>query len=495
MRYAPDGPLSSVAAQPATGRPRAGTGAAAGLDRGSAGLAPIGPSARTAPYDAVPLVFTGLFSLYVLTWFLELGKRIEMLGAIRFEFLLGAVLTAIAVPSLLTSATRDDNPLPKYAIAYLVFVTLHLPLSQSFAVSWDTYVDRVLKFSCMTLFLWAFVRNPRTLRLFVAAFLLACLKLGQEAFVGKVTGSMVWENQGVMRLNGAPGTLFGHPNSLSGLAVGTLPFIYFLWPCVSRRARVALIVLLVFAVNIIVFTGSRTGYVGTLLLVAFLFLRSQRKLRFLGALVLVGIVAAPLVPDQYVERFMTTFVGKEREGSSKEHRLEIAGDAWRIFLAHPQGVGIYGFAEARERQLGKSPMDTHNLYLQVLADLGVGGAVFFGAFLAALWRQLQRVERHLAAEIATVERLVPPGRTRSPGSEAVAEHLQDLRFMRAVATAFLAYLAARLFLGLFGHDLYEIYWWLSAGATIALTNMLAAARRRTADLARVAAVPDDARDR
>jgi O-antigen ligase len=443
---------------------------------------------RPDPYDAVPLAFTGLFSAYVLTWFLEVGKRIEFLGAIRFEFLLGAVLTAIAVPSLLQSRTSDRNLLPKYAIAYLAFATLHLPLSQSFAVSWNMYVDRVLKFSCMTLFLWAFVRNPRTLRLFVAAFLLACLKLGQEAFVGKLTGSMVWENQGVMRLNGAPGTLFGHPNSLSGLAVGTLPFIYFLWPCVSRRARLALLVLLVFAVNIIVFTGSRTGYVGTILLVAFLFLRSPRKIRFLGAFLLVGILAGPLIPDQYVERFMTTFAGKEREGSSKEHRLEIAGDAWRIFLANPQGVGIYGFAEARERQLGKSPMDTHNLYLQVLADLGVGGALFFGAFLVALWRELQRVEREFAAEVATVQRLLADGRVRSPASDALAGHLADLRFMRAVATAFLAYLAARLFLGLFGHDLYEIYWWLSAGATIALANMLGPARRRTSDLAQAAGV-------
>ncbi|MDR7420284.1 MAG: polymerase, partial [Armatimonadota bacterium] len=188
-------------------------------DRHAAALASSPPASRTPAYDAVPPAFTGLFSLYVLTWFLELGKRIEILGAIRFEFLLGAVLTAIAVPTLLSSATGDRNPLPRYAIAYLAFVTLHSPLSQSFAVSWDTYIDRVLKFACMTLFVWAFVRNPRTLRLFIAAFLLACLKLGQEAFVGKVTGSMVWENQGIMRLNGAPGTLFGHPNSLAGLAV------------------------------------------------------------------------------------------------------------------------------------------------------------------------------------------------------------------------------------------------------------------------------------
>lgn len=489
MRRALDPPISSVAAQTAGVGAQGGSRTAAAIDGAASPPTPALPVARTLPYDTVPFVFTGLFSVYVLTWFLEVGKRIEILGTIRFEFLLGAVLTAIAIPSLLGRSTADRNPLPKYAIAYLAFLTLHLPLSQSFAVSWETYVDRVLKFSCMTLFLWAFVRNPRTLRLFIAAFLLACLKLGQEAFVGKLTGSMVWENQGVMRLNGAPGTLFGHPNSLSGLAVGTLPFIYFLWPCVSRRARLALLVLLVFAVNIIVFTGSRTGYVGTLLLVAFLFLRSPKKLRFLGMLLLVGIVAAPLVPDQYVERFMTTFVGKEREGSSKEHRLEIAGDAWRIFLANPQGVGVYGFAGARERQLGKSPMDTHNLYLQVLADLGIGGAIFFGAFLVALWRQLQRVERELAAEIAAAEGLIPPIRGRSSVSGAAAEHLQDLRFMRAVATAFLAYLAARLFLGLFGHDLYEIYWWLSAGATIALTNLAGVARRRTADLARAATVP------
>jgi O-antigen ligase len=351
-------------------------------------------------YPEIPLVLTGMFSLWVLVWFLEAGKRVSLLGAVRFEFLLGGLLGAIAVASIANRDESNDSGLTKYIIAYFVFLLLHLPLSQAFYLSWPYFIDRIVKFGCMALFIYAFVRNPFTLRVFVAVFLLACMKLGQEAFLGKLTGSMVWENQGIMRLNGAPGTMFGHPNSLSGMAVGTLPFLYYLWPIVTRRWRMALLVLLLFAINIIVFTGSRTGYLGTAGLLLFFYARSSVKSRFVVVGLLVLLVGLPFVPEQYSERFMSSFTGQEREGASKQERLEIINDAWEVFKQNPQGVGIYAFLDARSRILGKYPMDTHNLYLQLLADLGIGGALVFGALIIALCSGLLSTERTVNAAVS-----------------------------------------------------------------------------------------------
>ena len=61
--------------------------------------------------------------------------------------------------------------------------------------------------------------------------------------------------------------------------------------------------------------------------------------------------------------------------------------------------------------------------------------------------------------------------------------------MRATASAFLGYLFARLVMGLFGHDLYEIYWWLAAGASIAIVNMQPIVVARTAEIIRRTAAP------
>lgn len=430
-------------------------------------------------YPNVPLVLTGLFSLYILVWFLEPGNRIPLLGAIRFEFLLGTVLVGAAAISIAARVESNRSRLTKYICLYFLFLLAHLSVSQYFWESWDAFTNWILKFSCMALFTYAFVRSPRTLRIFVAVLLLAFFKIGQEALWGKVTGSMVWENQGIMRLNGTPGR-FGHPNSLSGFAVSMLPFVYYLFPVVQRKWKLCLLLLAVFAINIIVFTGSRTGYLAVIAVSTFLWLRSTKKGRFVAVLVMIVVAGLPFIPEQYEARFTSAFVGREVEGNSKQERLEIAGDAWDLFLANPQGLGIYAFRSSRRDQLGKRPMDTHNLYLQVLSDLGVFGSVVFLLLVFALWRELRARARVLAQN----ERALSSALSRA-GPEDVRwgyQHLADVRFMRATSSAFLAYVFVRLVLGFFGHDLYEIYWWLASGASIAIVNMEAIAAARTAEV-------------
>ncbi len=88
----------------------------------------------------------------------------------------------------------------------------------------DVFIDRIVKFSCMALFIAAFVRNPLSLRLFMGMSFLSCLKIGQEAFIGKIRGTMVWQNQGVMRLNGPGGTMISHA-ILFQLGTEHLPFL------------------------------------------------------------------------------------------------------------------------------------------------------------------------------------------------------------------------------------------------------------------------------
>jgi putative inorganic carbon (hco3(-)) transporter len=440
------------------------------------------PFRFSSHYRDVPVAYSVLFSLYVLVWFLEAGQRSALLGAIRFELILGALLGVLAAWEILRGEAPNRSALTKYIAVYFGFLLLHLPFSQFPAVSIRVFEDLILKYSCMALFLYAFVKSPSRMRLFLLVFLLSVAKIGQESLVGKVTGSMVWENQGIMRLNGPQNSIYGHPSSLAGLAVGSLPFIYCLWPVVRKKGKVLLLIMTVFAANIIIFTGSRTGYIGTLVVVGYFLLRSRARVRFVLALVLVAAIGLPLLPSQYSERFMSAFVGKEREGASKESRIELAGDAVRIFATYPLGVGIYGFRYARAREFGKIDMDTHNLYLQVLTDLGFPGMLVFLTLVTGILRELYLSERRLGIRIAAVQAAAQKSGLAEDVRAAVMVHLGDLRFLRAVAAAFLGYVVARLGLGLFGHDLYEMYWWLASGASMAIVNMMDTVDQRTAEL-------------
>ena len=64
--------------------------------KGAAHLDPLAAELDKNGYDRVPLVIIGAFCAYVITWFLQLGGRVSILGAIRFEFLLGTFLIVLA---------------------------------------------------------------------------------------------------------------------------------------------------------------------------------------------------------------------------------------------------------------------------------------------------------------------------------------------------------------------------------------------------------------
>jgi O-antigen ligase len=301
----------------------------------------------------------------------------------------------------------------------------------------------------MALFFSAFIRTPWALKMAIGAFLLAMMKLGQEGFVGWLTGSMVWENQGVPRLHGQQGGLYGHPNSFSGMAVGCLPFIYYLFPVVNKIQKLALAGLLVCCVVIIIFTGSRTGYVATGLLVFYFWWEKEGtgKLKLLAIGTLITPIAISLLSPEYIDRFVSIFTLEETEGSSAEARIQILKDAIAVFLSHPWGVGVAAFPDVRMEMFGRS-QDTHNLYLELLTNLSIFGVLAFGYLISSI----MRTNRQITVRTTNFSEL----------------NDKDSHLVIACARAVFAFVLARLFLGLFGMDTYEIYWWFAAGITMSL---------------------------
>jgi O-antigen ligase len=418
-----------------------------------------------------------LFCGYVFCWYVQISARMPALAAIRFELLYALVLAVVA----LAVGTSITSPLTPYLMALFVCVAIQVPFSHAPELSFNVFVDRVLKFFCMSLFIVAFVKGPRQLRWFFAAYLLACLKLGQEGFTGQITGSLVWLNQGVMRLHG-PTPTYEHPNSFAGMALGTVPFVFYLFPIANRWEKAVLLTLAVFAGCIILFTGSRTGYIGFLGFVAFTIWRSSRRFRAVAAVVLVAALTIPFIPEQYTERFTSIYEGTDKEGHSTEMRKEILRDAWQVFQMHPLGVGVGAFPVVREELFGRT-QDTHNLYLEVGTNLGIHGLVVFLAFVGSMLAMLFRLGRTFHQQLNQLRDVRQP----SPEGILLVDHMRDLAFMRQTTFAVQGFLVMRLVLGCFGMDFYEIYWWFAMGLAIALHKMNSVAAARTETL--LASVP------
>jgi len=430
-------------------------------------------------YPYVPMWALVIFCGYVIIWYLQIGYRVPALGAIRFEFIYAAFLSIIAIAT--GGLAQLSSPLIKYCALLLLCMFIQVPFSYDVTTSWTVFFDRVVKFAFMALFIVSFVRSPRDLIFFLGAFLLACLKMGQEGFWGQVTGGLVWQNQGIMRLHGAT-PLYEHPNSFAGMALGTLPFIYYLFPLANRWIKIVLLVLFGFSMLIVLFTGSRTGYVALCFIILFIIVRSKNRIKVLAVLTAVSLIAIPLVPDQYTERFHSIFTGRDREGQSTEMRKEILQDAWQIFKSHPFGVGVSAFPAIRLETYGRS-QDTHNLYLEVATNLGIQGFIVFALFIIQMILTLHRVEKSTFSQRISLEGFL----ARSPPSLSkhllsIESHIADLRLLQYTCIAITMFITIRLALGLFGMDLYEIYWWFAFGLTITVYHMNDIAYKKTENM-------------
>jgi len=107
-----------------------------------------------------------------------------------------------------------------------------------------------------------------------------------------------------------------------------------------------------------------------------------------GALVVV--MAVPFLPQSYLDRLVSISNAEMDDTGSREARQVVFAEGLAAFLAHPlTGVGAGQFKNYNPEGRVEAWRETHNVVLQVAAELGVAGLMCFGflivrAFLAPL---------------------------------------------------------------------------------------------------------------
>ncbi len=435
----------------ALGSPHTGAGA---LVKGHGGFVP-------------PTIFFVGLLLYTMSVFTNLGARLDFLSAIRHEFIAGLVLTVLAAYSLASfKLDLDYHRILIIAIFSLLAIELsQVPFAVFPAKAWAMYFNYIFKLSMFALFMAAFMRTPNHLRWFIGVFLFSLFWVYQESTRGWMTGGMMWYNQGILRLHGSV-PLYKHPNGLSLIAVTGVPFLLAIFPVVrSKILRLIMLGMGAMIVPIIIYTGSRAGYLGAIAMVVAWWLSSRHRGRIFVVVAIAAAITVTTLPEQYKGRFKS-INGKEAAGHSRESRLLIMQDAWAIFLDHPFGVGVDCFTVVRTQRFGRVQY-THNLYLQVATHLGIQGLAVFAFFVWALFysfhiarNRLHRLELR-AASLARDKRLHRRDRT------LLGRYYRDAEFTGAVARAGMLYLVMLLVNGVFNHSLYLICWWLVSGMAFA----------------------------
>ena len=243
----------------------------------------------------------------------------------------------------------------------------------------DVTVENYLKYAVFYVLLVTSVRNDRDLRViltgYVGAMTLLMAHSLREYFLG-----WAWYAQGILRMR-AVGVTFDY-NDFAGLIVCSLPFVWVLWrEWTTRWRRLLLLGYLGLSCYCIMLTGSRMGFCGMVLASILACLASPKRWRLLAAYPVLATAAWVAMPQDRQDRFLT-LIDPSRgpanaEASAGNYRLIGFEKAWPLFEERPLlGFGPMSFGEVTGRH--KMP---HNLYGQLLAELGLAGAIAFGLIL------------------------------------------------------------------------------------------------------------------
>jgi O-antigen ligase len=293
------------------------------------------------------------------------------------------------------------------------------------------------------------VRNERDLRLLILLFLSAVGLYMAHSMIEFLNGKYQWR-MGTRRMIGVDVT-FSDPNAFASTLLYTLPLLLPFWKEQPRRIpRYLLLGYALACCGCILLTGSRAGFLGLCGLTGItLVCYAQRK----GQMIVLGGVAGlaafavltVALPEDLQNRYLTlvdSSRGPRNAQVSAQGRLVGLEQGIRVWQESP----LFGHGPASFQYSTGKKFQAHNLYGQVLAELGLMGAVSLLLLVACFGLNWTESRRWAARR-----------EERAPS------------FATLVSQAIGINLVLLLVMGWAGHNLYRYNWqWLAAFGAIAL---------------------------
>ena len=334
-----------------------------------------------------------LFIVYQLIFFLNMPARISGLGIIRPSLLLFAIIGFLLILQREKIAYKFNQPIFKAFSAFLLMLLITLPfvkfpgsvLRENFAL----FMKAIVFLYFAALILDTEKRFKIALFVFVACQVFRVLEPLYMNLTSGYWGSSTYLGGGefASRLGGAPADVI-NPNELGFVLVTAIPFLhYFLMPR-GFIIKILYFLLLTLMLYALILTMSRGAFLALLVVGWFIFKESKRKFMLI-AFACLGLVAAlSVMNDTQRERYLSLVSSDTSQSATAEGRLTGMISEFTLALERPIfGFGLGTTAEAKFNTRGKSKA-SHNMYAEILIELGIVGFIFFARFIFAIRRQL-----------------------------------------------------------------------------------------------------------
>lgn len=292
------------------------------------------------------------------------------------------IFSKMSAGEKLITWTPEFNMMLVIGLMAVILAPIAASPGDSIQVLKETYLTLLILFVLMT----TLIDTRRRLRSFLLAMMVS-------AFLYSISAMKTFIlNPGTesKRIKGW-GTQLENPNDLACVLDLLLPFsVYFLLTSKGKLRLLALITIVATFFSVM-FTFSRSGFLGLSVAMAIMVWKIGRKYRFrmvVGSVVLAAVLFAGM-PGAYRSRLSTIFNPQADQTNSAQERQELLKVAANLAVRRSAvglGMGnfhIYSFHE----------MLAHNSFLEITAELGLVGLLAYVGLIIYPQRAVRRIER------------------------------------------------------------------------------------------------------
>jgi O-antigen ligase len=329
----------------------------------------------------------------------------------------------------------------------------------------DIYVKIILIFALMM----STITSPKRIRQMTWIMIVASGYIAGRAIVDYVRGINLVEGD---RVRGSVGGIFENPNDLAlNLVTFMAPALFIMLQDRRMSRRLVAAALAALMLGAIVCTKSRSGFLGLIamgLVVGYYCARLNPAAVF--AILLAGLAALPVAPSSFWNRMDSIVNAEEDPTGSRAARVRLLEQGVEVFLANPiTGVGAGQFQNYDMPGVTIERWRvTHNVWLQVGAELGMFGLAVF----------VYLVARAYSACFAVNRLLREPRRKRSPTTFALTDAERTVLSVNAkgMLAAMVGWTVCAFFASVaFNWTFYYVLALTAAGRDVALSRRTTAA--------------------
>lgn len=279
----------------------------------------------------------------------------------------------------------------KMVLAIFTIALLTVPFSvwpgQSFSFAVERFPRTILFFLALVFAVNNFNELRKVVWTFVAgAFFLAFFTITMgTSHAGRMTASATYD-----------------PNDIAMFFVIALSIVYFFLNSRKGLAKVVLLGTLLTLLFALILTVSRGGFIGLMVIALLILFKDKGRswgVKFV-VLAMLTLVFVQFAPDTYWDRMKTIMSEDDYNLTSESGRKQLWLRGLGLMLDNPvTGVGAGAFMTGLGYSYGDAGgkwLTAHNAFVQIGAELGLGGFVLFILLILTSIRWMRRLQKKYA---------------------------------------------------------------------------------------------------